>query len=242
MTCDTFSFAGGPVHRLGCRIGLVRGGTNSLPFGLALGALLWVVLAALAAIQNDTDRLFSLSVIGVHVRLLVAIPLFFFCESSIDPRLTAFVVMIVHSGIVPARERRSLEKEVARTGRAIDAWWAEAACLLVAVLVSLSASRLHLSGITSTLDPARAGDRPWGALWYWIVCLTLFRFLILRWIWRIVLWALLLRRVMQLDLELIPTHPDGAAGLGYLEVVHTYFMSLVLALSAVQAASPAPGT
>jgi hypothetical protein len=69
------------------------------------------------------------------------------------------------------------------------------------------------------------------------VCLTLFRFLILRWIWRIVLWALLLRRLMQLDLELIPTHPDGAAGLGYLEVVHTYFMPLVLALSVVQAAS-----
>ena len=42
-----FSLLGGPLHRLGCRLGLVRGGTNTVALGLALGALLWTVLVAL---------------------------------------------------------------------------------------------------------------------------------------------------------------------------------------------------
>ena len=36
---EEFSLLGGPLHRLGVRLGLVRGGTNSLPLGLALGPL-----------------------------------------------------------------------------------------------------------------------------------------------------------------------------------------------------------
>jgi len=72
-----FSLLGGPLHRLGCRLGLVRGGTNTVALGLALGALLWTVLVALALIEGVGHRLFSLSVIGAHVRLLVVIPLFF---------------------------------------------------------------------------------------------------------------------------------------------------------------------
>jgi hypothetical protein len=43
--------------------------------------------------------------------------------------------------------------------------------------------------------------------------------------------------VAKLDLNLVPTHPDGVAGLGYLEIVHTQFTPLVLAISAVQSSS-----
>jgi hypothetical protein len=77
--------------------------------------------------------------------------------------------------------------------------------------------------------------------WYWMACLTLFRFLMFRWLWRLGLWAYFLWRVARLELDLLPTHPDGVAGLGYLEVVHTHFTPLVLALSAIQAASLAEG-
>ncbi len=78
---------------------------------------------------------------------------------------------------------------------------------------------------------------PWAGLWYWIVCLPLFRFLMFRWIWRIGLWCFFLWRVTKLDLHLAPTHPDGAAGLGYLEVVQTYFTTLMVAISLLVSAS-----
>jgi hypothetical protein len=67
--------------------------------------------------------------------------------------------------------------------------------------------------------------------------MTLFRFLMLRWIWRLGLWSYFLWRVAKLKLNLVPTHPDRTAGLGYLEVVHMHFTPLVLAISAIQCAS-----
>jgi hypothetical protein len=87
-------------------------------------------------------------------------------------------------------------------------------------------------------DPSRAPNGAGvAALWYWIVCLTFFRFLMTRWLWRLGLWAYFLRRIARLELHLVPTHPDSTAGLGYLQIVHMHFTPLVLAISALQASS-----
>jgi hypothetical protein len=114
----------------------------------------------------------------------------------------------------------------------------EAACLALAVLLSVLPTRLHFSGATAAFDPGRAtGGATLAGAWYWAVCLPLFRFLVLRWLWRLGLWTYFLWRVSRLELHLVPTHPDGAGGLGYLEVVHVHLVPLAAALSAVQAAS-----
>jgi hypothetical protein len=70
-----------------------------------------------------------------------------------------------------------------------------------------------------------------------MVCMPLFRFLFLRWLWRLVLWFFFLWRVSRLELRLVPIHPDRAGGLGYLELVHTEFTPLVMAISATHSAS-----
>lgn len=234
---QSFSLLGGPLHWLGSRVGLVRRGTNTVALGLALGVFLWTVLAALAYAAG-LHQIFSLSAIGAHIRLLVVIPLFFLCETWVDPRMTTFVRMIVRSGVVPNKSLPALESEITRTARRKDSWMAEALCLVAAVLLSVSGQPLVLSGTTSAYDPshAAAGASPAG-FWYWIVCLPLFRFLIVRWIWRLGLWSYFLWRVAKLELDLVPTHPDRAGGLGYLEVVHMHFAPLVLAISATEAAS-----
>jgi hypothetical protein len=235
---EKFSLLGGPLHRLGRRLGLVRRETNTVALGLALGLVSWSILWGLASIRGVSDRLFSLSAIALDVRLLVVIPLFFLCESTLDPRLRDFVSTIVRSGVVPGNALPALESEIARTVRWKDAWLPEAICLLAAALLSLFAGQLHLSGKTAALDPTRSlSDVPLAGLWYWIVCLPLFRFLMFRWIWRIALWCRFLWRLAKLDLHLVPIHPDGAAGLGYLEVAQTHFTPLVLAISIVVSAS-----
>jgi hypothetical protein len=66
---------------------------------------------------------------------------------------------------------------------------------------------------------------------------TVFRFLLLRWLWRLALWSFFLWRVSRLELRLVPIHPDRAGGLGFLQLVHTEFIPLVLAISAAQSAS-----
>jgi hypothetical protein len=236
---EEFSLLGGPLHRLGCRLGLVRRGTNTVLLGLALGLISWTVLVVLAFIEGVSQKLFSLSVIGGHIRLLAVIPLFFLCESMLDPRLTAFVRMIVRSGVVPPSTLPALETEIARTVRWKDAWPPEALCLLAAVLLTfIEPPSLLLSGITAVHDTSHALAEPTlAAMWYWTVCLTLIRFLLFRWIWRLVLWTYFLWHLSRLELNPMPTHPDGVAWLGYLEVVQMHFIPLIAAISLILSAS-----
>lgn len=225
------------MHRLGVRLRLVSG-DNTIPLGLTLGGLLWAVLAALALAQGVTEQLLSISIIGIHVRLLLVIPLFFVAESWLNPRMAVYVRGISRSGVVPPEELPALEAAVARTIRRKDSWVPDVVCLGIAVLMSVTDSRLHLLGATAAFDPARAADGvTWAGEWYWVVCLPCFRFLMFRWLWRLGLWWTFLWRLSRLRLHLVPTHPDRVGGLGTLDSVHVHFMPLAFALSAQVAAS-----
>jgi hypothetical protein len=160
------------------------------------------------------------------------------CEAWVDPLMTGFVNGMVRKQIVTKSALPALSAEIAHATRLRDSWFAEVLCLLAGIFMSLTAQSLQLAGTTAAHDPFRAGvDLTMAAVWYWIVCLTLFRFLLLRWLWRLCHWAYFLWRITRLELRLVPTHPDGAAGLGSLELVHTCFTPLILAISALQAAS-----
>ncbi len=231
---------GGPLHRLGCRMGLVRAGTNSLRLGLVLAVLAWGVLVLLSLLQGTTRRIFSLAFIAGHVRLLVAIPLFFLCETWVAPRMREFVANILDSGLVPEAERPVLAADIRRIDRIKDSWLAEAVLLLVAFAWPLVGSVVSLPGTTANwayVSGQARGGPVWVAGWYLLFCLPLFRFLMLRWLWHLGLWWHFLRHTERLKLSLVPTHSDGVAGLGYLEVVHEHFAPLVLATSAVLSAS-----
>lgn len=233
-----FSVLGGPLHKLGRRVGLVRGETNTVPLGLVLGGLLWLVALFLVVTEGTVGSFFALSTIAAHVRLLVAIPLLFICEAWIDPRFSAFVESIARSGVVPTSALPQLESEIQRTTKWKDHWLPEALCLIAAGLGSLLASQLPLSGLTAVVGPSLAeGQGSWAGLWYRMVCLLVFRFLVFRWVWRLCLWWHFLWQLSKLDLHLIPTHPDRVAGLGELETVHIHFAPFVLAMSMVYSAS-----
>lgn len=231
-----FSLLGGPLHRLGLRFGLVGSDGSTVLIGLAIGGGLWVVLIALALV--DGFDLTSLTVIGAHVRLLVAIPLLFWAQSILDPRLAEFVRGLERSAIVARADLPVLQAEIARITRWKESWLPEAVCLLVAVLVAVLAPNLQIPGTTAAyLRDLHAAEVTMTGWWYWVVCLTVFRFLMLRWLWRLALWYHCLWRLSRFPLKLIPAHPDRAAGLGYLEVVHMHFLPAVLMISVVLASS-----
>jgi hypothetical protein len=52
--------------------------------------------------------------------------------------------------------------------------------------------------------------------WYAFVSIPIFQFILLRWYFRFFLWFQFLWRISKLNLRLIATHPDRAAGLGFL--------------------------
>ncbi len=229
-----FSLLGGPLHQLGRRLGLVRGETNTVLLGLAIGFGLWLLALASGLIDGVTGRFFTLGLIGGHARFLLVIPLFFVCESWVGPRMTAFVRTIVQYGIVPPGALPALDTAVARTSRWKDAWWPEAVCLLTAIALDLTGSRVQSIGESGFYDPARTSL---AAFVCFHVGLTVFRFLLLRWAWKLALWSWFLWRVSRLDLHLLPSHPDGDGGLGSLQGVHERFTPLVAAMSVLESAS-----
>jgi len=236
-----FKLLGGPLQRLGCRLGLVREGTNTVWLGIALGLLAWGVLMLLALLQGVGHKIFSLAVIGVHVRLLIVIPLFFLCETLVAPRMAEFVRNIISSGLVPEAELPALGSDIRRIGRMKDSWLAEALFLLAAFTVPLIGMFADLpvgrTGSWVSILEQAGGKFTWVNSWYLGFCLPLFRLLMLRWLWHLGLWCYFLWRVEKLKLRLMPTHSDSAAGLGYLEVVQEHFAPLALAISAVLSAS-----
>lgn len=229
-----FSVLGGPLHRVGQRLGLVRGDTNTIILGLALGWGPWLVIAGLSQIEGAAIRLLSMALVAGHVRLLLVIPLIFICESWVAPRMAACVATIARSGVVPPDVRPTLDGEVARNRRWANWWWPEVVCLLIAVLVDVTGSRLQTYGESGAYDPARDSL---AFFVYLHVGLLVFRFLVFRELWKLALWGWFLWRISRLDLHLIPGHPDRAGGLGSLEGVHERFTPLVAALSVLECAA-----
>jgi hypothetical protein len=202
--------------------------------GLILGPALWVVIAALAFIEGVDDRLFDLSLVAGHTRLLVAIPLFFACESWAGPYMTAFAAAIAQTGVVPLAAQPALDAEASRVNRWTNWWWPEALCLLAAVVIQATGGTLQPYGESAAADPSRTAL---AAFIYFNVGVVVFRFLLFRWALRLGLWGWFLWRVSRLDLCLLPGHSDRVGGLWPLELVHERFTPLVAALSAIECAS-----
>jgi hypothetical protein len=74
---------------------------------------------------------------------------------------------------------------------------------------------------------------------WWAACVAtpIVGFLLLRWLWRHFVWALLLRDLSRLELRLVATHPDGVGGLGFIGRYPDVFAALVLAMSLMLAAA-----
>ncbi|WP_424361069.1 hypothetical protein [Methylocystis parvus] len=232
---EHFSLLGGPFFKLGETLGLVRGRSNTVPSGIALAGLCWVVLVALAFANGGAEELFTLPAIAVHARLLLAIPLLFVAETALDAKLEEFVALLVRSGVAGAKALPELEAEADRLYDRAHSWLPDAVSLAAALAVTFLG---RSTGVSAEVETGRALHAlPLAGAWYWYFCLPLFRFLLFRWIWRLLLWWSLLSRLAKMDLNLSAAHPDRAGGLGYLETVHTRFAALAIAISVTVAAT-----
>jgi hypothetical protein len=88
---------------------------------------------------------------------------------------------------------------------------------------------LALDAATWYASPAAGGSTlSLAGLWYVYFSLPLFQFLLVRWYYRIFIWARFLWQVSRTDLSLVPTHPDRVGGLGFLsKTVHAFTMLAV---------------
>jgi hypothetical protein len=81
----------------------------------------------------------------------------------------------------------------------------------------------------SSRSPPELGFGGW---WFLFVARPIYAALVLGWLWRVVLLTVLFYRISKLGLELVPTHPDRAGGLGFVEHFAVMFVPVVFVLSA----------
>jgi hypothetical protein len=236
---------GGPTYRLMLRIGLVRPDAPCLLrrvlfFVLATWLPLLILSATLGLASGNRVVIPFLGDYLAYARFLIAIPLLILAEIVVDPVVSAAARSFVTSGVLDEADQPGYQSAAAELARLRDAALAEVVLLGLAYAVALawlfgelsprvsSWTALHsVSG--ATLTPA--------GWWYALVSVPMYQFLLYRWGWRILIWFQFLRRMSRLDLQLIPTHPDLAGGLGFLMPAHISFGSIVFPLGAVWAAT-----
>jgi hypothetical protein len=78
-------------------------------------------------------------------------------------------------------------------------------------------------------DGSRAINLSMAGWWHALVSVPVFQFLLLRWYFRVFIWARFLVQVSRIELKLVPTHPDRVGGLGFLTNVVYAFTPVLLA-------------
>ena len=237
---------GGLLYRVMSRFGVEpEDARRAARRGALAGAVLWTPMAIAAlveghALPGQVKVPFFLDV-AAYVRPIVVIPLLLASEAILGASWRETGRLFHRRGLV-AECDAAYDALVERITRAVRRTLPELLCLVVAgvltwrlVTTVLSAPRdawfaVTRDGVTRlTIAGAWAG---------FVVHATLF-YLTVRWLWLLSLWYRFLLGTARLRLHLLPTHPDKAAGLGFVGRTVSAASPLVFAWSAAMAATVA---
>jgi hypothetical protein len=167
----------------------------------------------------------------------VAIPLFIASEAIIEMVSQRIFPYFVTSGLVPRAIESHFVKILSQGRRMRDSrlvWAALAALSLLLAWDFTGVSReVHEDELLWAVRSE--GDQrhlEFGGWWFVLVVRPIFTFFLLQWVWKLFIVVVLFWHIAHLNLDLVPTHPDRAGGLGFLEHVPFGFSPIVLAISA----------
>ncbi len=241
---DDFSLVlGGPLFQLFMRTRLTTDTLNLVKRRVIIISLFtWLPLLMLSVLAGEAlggaMKVPFIYDVDVHVRFLVALPLLLVAELVVHQRMRLIVRQFIERGIVPARALADFKAFIDSAMRLRNSVVIEV-LLIVMVLTAthyLWASQMALESATwyAAIVDGHRQYSPAG-YWYAFVSIPVFQFLLARWFFRIYIWARFLLQVSRLDLHLVPTHPDRAAGLGFLGGSAAAFMPLLLSQGALLA-------
>lgn len=233
-------FSGGLLYKLLVKAGLAQ----PSPAGVGLRAsivvlLTYVPVLFLAAAQNlawsHTVKLPFLFDITEACRFLVVAPLLIVAESIVDPWIRQ-VVRSARTRLIPLEFREQYDNQIRRAVRQKDSYIIE--ILLLSSTFGwqfLETMVIAPTAYSSWHQAASSSEASYAYLWSVYIAKPIVRFLWLRWIWRYLVWSLLLLRLASMPIIIKPAYPDRRGGLGSIANGHKQFAVLALAFG-VQAA------
>lgn len=172
--------------------------------------------------------------VGAHVRGLLALPLLIVAERAIDLRFRDEGLAHLEATAILREEEHAarVESALALATRARDSGLASVG--LVGVVVALSVHDAVHAPATSSWMYARDASgaaAPTAAGWVdLLACAPLYRLLVVTWVWRWVVWILLLVALARTGLRVSALHADEMGGLRVLSDAHTSFGWVIGAL------------
>ena len=236
---------GGPPYHLQQTLGLIPRRGLGVPRRIIFFMLLtWAPIMGWALVHEHlsaaavSEPLFQH--MGVYVRCLLAIPLLIAAEAVAEAISRRLFPHFVASGLVTDVTKPRFVEILRRAARLRDSWAAAAIMVALAVLLAWRFTGVGEAVHDDALSWAvsREADLPrlgFGGWWFLFVVRPVFTFFLLQWVWRLCLASVVFWRITHLELQLVPTHPDRAGGLGFLERMPVAFSLVVLAISAVVA-------
>lgn len=236
---------GGPFYTLQRQLGLLRedafraGRRAVLLVGLAWGVPLVLSIVAGDAVGPAADRPYLLDP-GVWARFFIAVGLFILMERQTEERLRKHLAQFARAPLLAPGSFEPAAEAVTKALKRRDSRLAEIVCLTIAILATISAPfRMIDVEISSWMVRVSTDGNSMTAAGWWCIVFSnpLFLFLLLRWIWRLCVWSMLLRDLAGLELRLVATHPDGHGGLAFIGQYPNAYATFILAVSCVVGAA-----
>jgi hypothetical protein len=157
--------------------------------------------------------------IEAQVRFLIALPILIVAEVIVHSRLVHTVRRFVERRLIVSEDMTKFHAAIDSAMRIRNSLAVELTLLLLVYTLGLWLWRSQIA----TGSPSWYAKSEGTALhltlagyWYAFVSIPIFQFMLVRWYLRFFIWFQFLWRVSKLNLRLIATHPDRAAGIGFL--------------------------
>jgi hypothetical protein len=228
---------GGPLFQLLRRAHLSDDALTLARRRIVVMALLaWLPLLVLSALEGralgGSVAVPFLHDIEVHIRYLVALPLLVGAELVVHQRMRSLVKVFLERRLIPEHALPRFDAAVASAFRLRNSVLAEVLLIILVYVVGILIvwrQYMALDASTWYATPSAGGSTlSLAGIWFGILSLPLFQFLLVRWYFRLFIWARFLWHVSRIELSLVPTHPDRLGGLGFLsKTVHAFTLLAV---------------
>jgi hypothetical protein len=204
---------------------------------VVISMLAWLPLLVLSflegkALGGSTAVPFLLDV-EIHVKYLVVVPLLIIAELVVHQRMRFVVKQFLERNLIAENDLPRFDAAIASAFRLRNSVLAEV--LLIALVYGVGVLIIwpQFTALSTTtwyaVASAEGSKLSLSGVWYGYVSLPLFQFMMIRWYFRIFIWARFLWQVSRFSLSLVPTHPDHVGGLGFLSNTAYAFTPLAVA-------------
>ena len=235
---------GGPLFQLLRRVHLTGSALELVRRRIvAIALFAWVPLLVLSLFDglawSDAVRVPFLFDVDAHVRFLLALPLLIAAELLVHERTRIVVEQFVSQGLVPSAIRAGFNTALENALRLRNSIAAESLLVALVYIVGIFVVwRNYMVLDVPTWYATPVGGRNELRLagwWYLFISLPVFQFILVRWYFRLFIWARFLWQVSRLPLAYSPLHPDGMGGIGFLSGITRAFAPVLFAQGALLA-------